>query len=66
MTPGEWAGCFTLMIVIALANAGGIGGGGLLIPIFIVLFQFNAIQSVPLSNFSILTAAIVRLAINFR
>lgn len=54
------------MIIIGMAAASGIGGGGLVMPIVIIFFGFYAPEAVPLSNFSILTAAVLRFVMNFK
>ena len=37
----EWLGVFLLFILLGLANIGGIGGGGLIIPICIACFGLS-------------------------
>jgi uncharacterized membrane protein YfcA len=61
----EIVGGFVLMVIIGMAAASGIGGGGLVMPIVIIFFGFYAPEAVPLSNFSILTAAVLRFIMNF-
>ena len=39
---------------------GGIGGGGLIIPITMALFRFSTKEAIALSGFTILTGAVVR------
>ena len=50
----------TLMIIVgsALSNAGGIGGGGLLIPILILLLKFQTHEAIPISKIMIFTGAL--------
>lgn len=52
-------GSFTVILVSILANAGGIGGGALLTPIYIWLFNFAVEDAIPLSKMTIFTGAIV-------
>lgn len=61
----EIIGSFVLMVIIGMAAASGIGGGGLVMPIVIIFYGFYAPEAVPLSNFSILTAAVLRFIMNF-
>ena len=62
----EYFGAFVLGILIALSNAGGVGGGGVVVPICIVFFGFSPKQSVALSNFCIFSAAITRFLMNIK
>ncbi|GBG68733.1 hypothetical protein CBR_g3275 [Chara braunii] len=48
----------------ALANAGGVGGGGLFVPLFNLLLQFDPKTSVALSKSMILGGAVVSFAYN--
>jgi len=45
----EIGGTLLIILFAALSNAGGIGGGPVMIPILIILFSFNAHFAVPLS-----------------
>ena len=45
----EIGGTLLIILFAALSNAGGIGGGPIMIPILIILFSFNAHFAVPLS-----------------
>lgn len=49
----------TVIFVSILANAGGIGGGALLTPIYIWLFDFTVEDAIPLSKMTIFMGAIV-------
>jgi len=49
----EFFGFIVLGIMIAFSNAAGIGGGGIIVPICIIFFQFSTKESVALSNFCI-------------
>ena len=52
-------GTLTIILVSSLANAGGIGGGALLTPVYIWLFDFSVEDAIPLSKMTIFTGAIV-------
>lgn len=49
-----------LPILLGIANNGGIGGGGLIIPVCIAFFGFSTIQAIALSSFIIFCGAMVR------
>lgn len=54
-------GLFAASIAILLASGSGIGGGGLLVPIFLLIFGFGTRDSVALSNLTILGGSAVSL-----
>lgn len=56
----EIGGVILLPLLLGFANNGGVGGGGLIIPVCISMFGFNTIQSIALSNFVIFVGALVR------
>ena len=56
----EIGGVILLPLLLGFANNGGVGGGGLIIPVCIAMFGFNTIQSIALSNFVIFVGALVR------
>mmetsp|Transcript_34503 Transcript_34503/g.6216 ORF Transcript_34503/g.6216 Transcript_34503/m.6216 type:complete len:93 (-) Transcript_34503:1102-1380(-) len=45
----EIVGVFVVIVIAALANAGGIGGGALMVPILILIFFFDPHFAIPLS-----------------
>ena len=49
-----------MTILLALANIGGIGGGGLIIPICISLFGFGTRHAIAMSNAIIFLGAVTR------
>lgn len=55
--------CFLLIISI-LANAGGIGGGGLVVPILLICFNFYTHEAIPLSKIMIFSGAISAFIMN--
>jgi len=60
------AGCFLLIIIAsAFSNAGGIGGGGLIIPILIFLLNFTTHEAIPITKIMIFTGAIITYIQNF-
>lgn len=54
----EIIGGFFIVIGSALSNAGGIGGGGLLIPILLILLNFKTHEAIPISKLMIFTGAV--------
>ena len=62
----EFTGIIVLGVIMALCNAAGIGGGGIVIPICIILFRFDTTHSIALSNANIFMASITRFLLNFR
>ena len=51
---------FILPGLLGLANNGGVGGGGLIIPICIAFFGFTTIQAIAISNSTIFFGSAVR------
>ena len=64
MKQQEWWGMVFVFAILWLANMGGIGGGGTVVPICTLFFRFNAANAIPLSNFSIFLSSIVRYFLN--
>ena len=56
----EFAGIIVLTVLIALANVGGVGGGGLIIPIIMALFSFHTKEAIAISGFTIFTGSVAR------
>jgi len=56
----EIGGIILLPILLGFANNGGIGGGGLIIPVCISMFGFNTIQAIALSNSTIWVGSLVK------
>lgn len=55
-----------LFFVSAIANAGGIGGGGLVVPILMVILQFYTHEAIPLSKLMIFAGAITSYILGFK
>lgn len=58
-----WGTIFTVLGLM-IAASGGIGGGGILVPLFILVFGFQARYAIPLSNFCILGSSITNMILN--
>jgi hypothetical protein len=56
----------TILVTLGLlvAASGGIGGGGILVPLFILIFEFKPKYAIPLSNFCILGSSITNMILN--
>lgn len=66
LSGSEMIGLFTISAGSALSNAGGIGGGGLLIPILLILLGFVAHEAIPISKLMIFTGALTAYLLGFR
>jgi uncharacterized membrane protein YfcA len=55
-----------IFIGSALSNAGGIGGGGLLIPILLLMLNFYTHEAIPISKLMIFTGAVTSFMLGFR
>lgn len=64
--PIEWVGFVMMGLLIGFANAGGIGGGALLMPIIIIFFGADVADGTPISNFCIFISAVIRFLMNFK
>ncbi len=62
----EYAGALLIPVLLALAQSGGLAGGGALIPIAIIFFGFDTKQAIALSNASMCLSAYVRYLYNFK
>ena len=56
----ELIGIIILPLLLGLANNGGIGGGGLIIPVSIALYGFTTIEAIGISNAVIFVGAAVK------
>jgi uncharacterized membrane protein YfcA len=56
-------GIVLIIVVSSIANAGGIGGGAILSAVYILLFGFSIGDSIPLSNATIFSGALVNIFI---
>jgi uncharacterized membrane protein YfcA len=53
-------------VLLLLANMGGIGGGGLLVPVGLTFFGFDVKNAIYLSNLSICVSSLIRYLLNFK
>lgn len=61
----EVGGMVIIFLAAVLANATGIGGGGIFVPVLILIMRFSAIEAIPLSKALILGGAISAVIINW-
>mmetsp|Transcript_3474 Transcript_3474/g.8612 ORF Transcript_3474/g.8612 Transcript_3474/m.8612 type:complete len:223 (-) Transcript_3474:938-1606(-) len=61
-----WDGVGFVLAALGLmiAASGGIGGGGILVPLYLIVFEFDAKHAIPLSNVTILGGAIANTILN--
>lgn len=60
MLAPEFVGIFVLSALIGMANVGGIGGGGMTVPLVAICWGFSTKQSIAISGCTIFIGAIVR------
>ncbi len=64
MDDSDWWGTVLMTLGLLGAASGGIGGGGILVPLFILVFNFKPRYAIPLSNFCILGSSITNMILN--
>ncbi|CAN0243636.1 unnamed protein product, partial [Discosporangium mesarthrocarpum] len=60
----DFAGVGLATVGLMIAAAGGIGGGGILVPLYILVLQFHPKHAIPLSNITIFGGAITNTVLN--
>jgi uncharacterized membrane protein YfcA len=60
----EIAGFVMTFLIIFFSNAGGLGGGGSMVPIILIFFRFDLKRSIALSNSTIFVSALIRYLVN--
>jgi len=60
----EFGGIYVVGAVIALSCMAGIGGGGVVVPLCMVFFNFGTKNAVAISGFCILLCSIIRFIYN--
>ena len=59
-------GFFFATLGLMIAAGGGIGGGGVLVPIYILVMNFSAKHAIPLSNITVFGGAVANTLLNIR
>jgi len=62
----ELIGFIFIFFGSALSNAGGIGGGGLLIPVMLLIFKFYTHEAIPMTKLMIFTGALTSFILGFK
>lgn len=61
----DYLGTLLVALGLLVAASGGIGGGGILVPLYILVYGFKPKRAIALSNFTILGASIMNMVLNF-
>lgn len=62
----DYLGFFLCLLGLMLAAGGGIGGGGILIPIYILVMDFSPKHAIALSNVTVFGGAVANIILNVR
>jgi uncharacterized membrane protein YfcA len=60
----DWWGTLLVGLGTMIAASGGIGGGAILVPILILVYNFHPKYAIPLSNFTIVGSSITNMVMN--
>jgi uncharacterized membrane protein YfcA len=66
LEPKEWVGTIVFSAFMLLANVGGIGGGGVAIPLAMTFFNLSMKPAIAISSFSIMMSTLARFFFNFK
>ena len=66
LTTSDCIGFFLATLGLMVAAGGGIGGGGILVPIFSLVHGFSAKHAIPLSNVTVFGGAVANTVLNAR
>ena len=66
LTTSDYMGFFLATLGLMVAAGGGIGGGGILVPIFSLVHGFSAKHAIPLSNITVFGGAVANTILNAR
>ncbi|KAF0697242.1 Aste57867_12070 [Aphanomyces stellatus] len=62
----DLAGTIGAFVCILISSGGGLGGGGLLVPLYIIVLGFSSHDAIPLSKATIFGSALASCLLNFR
>lgn len=65
-TPTEMIGYIVIIGICMVANAGGLGAGAVIIPVYMFMYDFSATDSIPLSKITICAGAIVNFLLSWK
>ncbi len=60
----DYWGTFLVVLGLLVAASGGIGGGGILVPLLILVYGFSPKHAIALSNFCIVGSSITNMVMN--
>jgi len=63
-TTRDFYGTLLIGLGLMIAASGGVGGGGILVPLLILVLEFHPKYAIPLSNFTILGSSLMNMVIN--
>lgn len=61
----ELTGTVVVILIAMIANAGGLGAGAVIIPIYMFFYGFVATDAIPLSKITIFAGAVTNIAFNW-
>jgi len=64
LTSSDWTGFFCAICGLMIAAGGGIGGGGILVPIYILVMGFSPKNAIPLANVTVFGGAVANTYLN--
>ncbi|KAI2492714.1 sulfite exporter TauE/SafE [Fragilaria crotonensis] len=64
LTASDYVGFACATIGLLIATGGGIGGGGILVPIYILVMGFSPKHAIPLSNITVFGGAVANTVLN--
>jgi uncharacterized membrane protein YfcA len=62
----DYYGVFFTILGLIVAAGGGIGGGGILVPIYILVMGFSPKHAIPLSNVTVFGGAVANVILNMK
>jgi uncharacterized membrane protein YfcA len=66
LNSSDYMGTFLCIVGLMIAASGGIGGGGILVPLLILVFGFSPKLAIPLSNFTIFGSSLTNFVMNLQ